>query len=110
MEHAPVGEESINLWQLRSAGNQSCRLAEAGTVMADGPTDELLHDQPLSTLFNTLLRVVRGGGYPTGASSPKTSLSGRHPVLLTEGFAPAPKETATFERVREEEIGRGCFC
>jgi energy-coupling factor transporter ATP-binding protein EcfA2 len=81
-----------------------------GTVMADGPTDELLHDQPLSTLFNTLLRVVRGGGYPTGASSPKTSLSGRHPVLLTEGFAPAPKETATFERVREEEIGRGCFC
>ncbi|MFM7236167.1 MAG: ABC transporter ATP-binding protein [Cyanobium sp.] len=42
-----------------------------GTVMADGPTDELLRDQPLSTLFNTPLRVVTGGGYRQVLPAPR---------------------------------------
>jgi ABC-type molybdenum transport system ATPase subunit/photorepair protein PhrA len=112
------GEESINLWQLRSRmgvlniyrgdvrgfdvvlsgffgsvglgrsqqpdeQQRTHRLEEIqpeisrvvllkrGTVMADGPTDELLRDQPLSTLFNTPLRVVTGGGYRQALPAPR---------------------------------------
>lgn len=36
---------------------------KAGAVVADGPTNALLRDQPLSALFETPIKVVRYGGH-----------------------------------------------
>ncbi len=49
-------EESINQPKISRVV-----LLKRGSVMADGPKDELLRDQSLSKLFNTPLKVVTGG-------------------------------------------------
>lgn len=40
-----------------------CLLLRDGALVADGPAEELLRDQPLSALFQTPLRVVEAGGW-----------------------------------------------
>jgi iron complex transport system ATP-binding protein len=40
-----------------------CVLLQRGRVMADGSSEELLRDAPLSELFETPLRVVEANGY-----------------------------------------------
>lgn len=42
---------------------QRCVLLREGTVLADGPSELLLSDAPLSQLFETPLRVLEANGY-----------------------------------------------
>lgn len=42
---------------------QRCVLLQRGRVLADGPSDQLLRDEPLSQLFATPLRVLEANGY-----------------------------------------------
>lgn len=42
---------------------QRCVLLQRGRVLADGPSDALLRDGPLSQLYETPLRVLEAGGY-----------------------------------------------
>ena len=40
-----------------------CLLLREGSVVGDGPADQILRDGPLSTLFDTPLQVCAAGGY-----------------------------------------------
>jgi iron complex transport system ATP-binding protein len=42
---------------------QRCLLLRGGQVLADGPSEVLLRDGPLSELFETPLRVLEANGY-----------------------------------------------
>jgi iron complex transport system ATP-binding protein len=42
---------------------ERCVLLRAGRVLADGPSEALLRDEPLSQLFETPLRVLQANGY-----------------------------------------------
>jgi iron complex transport system ATP-binding protein len=42
---------------------ERCVLLRAGKVLADGPSEALLRDEPLSQLFETPLRVLQANGY-----------------------------------------------